>query len=48
MYTSKVRDDPSDTVDRKTFVVKIISRWWLDREIKTHENFRSTKCSAYR
>ena len=27
------------TVDRETFAVKIISRWWLDREIKTHENF---------
>ena len=27
------------TVDRETFTVKIISRWWLNREIKTHEKF---------
>ena len=32
-----------NTIDRETFAVKIISRWWPDHEIKTHENFLSTK-----
>ena len=39
VHNDQKTSERESTVDRETFAVKIVLRWWFDREIKTPENF---------